>query len=389
MRPYSIEDEVRLGLGRDLSDWRKAGLLTPDEEQDLRADVATDLRRAGTMLRLGLAAFTVIAGTAAIGLVFLVTDLSSEVAVAISAALLGAAAFGTATAVVRRFRLYRYGVEEALALCAVGLWGFSAGLLAAEVFKANSGGDAWFFAMAAVAAGWAAAYRRFGFQYAAVGALYAAALLPMASSSVGVEFKRIFAALVCAGAYGYATGARRRSDDDVTRSDAEMVRAAAAAGAYLALNSSILVEPFGHHVDAWYRWASWAVTWLLPFLIGRMAVAERDPLLLRVALAAGLASLLTNKTYLGWPRQPWDPMLLGVVLVGGALVLRRWLSSGGGGERHGFTARQLVQSEGATIELASLASVAVQPEPSRTVPAPEDPTFSGGRSGGAGADTTF
>ena len=389
MRHYAVEDEVRLALGRDLHDWRSAGLLTPEEEADLRGDVATDLRRAGIMLRLGLAAFTAIAGAAAVGLVFLVTDMRSEVAVSITAAVLGAAAFGAATAFVRRFRLYRYGVEEALALGAVGLWGFSAGLLAAETFKTNSGGDAWFFAMAAVAAACAAAYRRFGFQYAAVGAVYAAALLPMASSSVDVEFKRIVAALVCAGAYAYWSSARRRADDDVARSDAEVIRAAAAAGAYLALNSFILVEPFGRNVDGWYKWTSWVVTWLLPFLIGRTAVAERDPLLLRVAMAAGLASLLTNKSYLGWPRQPWDPMLLGVALVGAALALRRWLSSGQGGERNGFTARQLVQSEGATIQLASLASVAVQPAPARQMPEAPDTTFSGGRSGGAGAGSEF
>ena len=389
MRHYAVEDEVRLALGRDLQDWRQAGLLTAEEETDLRADVATDLRRAGIMLRLGLAAFTVLAGAAAVGLVFLMTDMRSEVAVSITAALLGAAAFGAATAFVNRFRLYRYGVEEALALGAVALWGFAAGLLAAETFKANSGGDAWFFAMTAVATGSAVAYRRFGFQYAAVGALYAVALLPMASSSVDVEFKRLFAALVCAAAYVYASGVRRRADNDVARSDAETLRAAAAAGAYLALNSVILVEPFGLHVDDWYRWTSWVVTWLLPFLVGRAAVTDRDPLLLRVALALGLASLLTNKTYLGWPRQPWDPMLLGIMLVGAALVLRRWLSSGEGGERHGFTARQLVHSEAATIQLASLASVAVQPAPARPVQAPEDPTFSGGRSGGAGAGSEF
>lgn len=389
MRHYPIEDEVRLGLGRDLADWRKAGLITPDQEPALRADVATDLRRAGIMLRLGLAAFTVIAGGGAIGLVFLATDLSSELAVSVTAAVLGAAAFGTATAIVRRFRLYRYGVEEALALGAVGLWGLSAGLLAAETFSTSSGGEAWFFAMAAVAAGSAAAYRRFGFQYAAVCVVYAAALLPMASSSVDVAFTRLFAALVCAGACVYAGSTRRRADDDITRSDAEVVRAAAAAGAYLALNNVLFAGPFGLTVDGWYRWTSWGVSWLLPVVLGRVAVAERDPLLLRVALATGLASLLTNKTYLGWPRQPWDPMLLGVLLVSAALLLRRWLARGDGGERRGFTARQLVQSEDATIQLASLASVAVQPTPTRTVTPPDDPTFSGGRSGGAGAGTTF
>lgn len=389
MRHYAVEDEVRLGLGRDLRDWQTAGLLTPDQERALRADVATELRRAGIMLRLGLAAFTVIAGGAAIGLVFLVTDLRSEIAVSIATAVLGAVAFAAATSLVSRFKVYRHGVEEALVVGAVGLWGFSAGLLASEAFGTNAGGSAWLFAMAAVAAACGVTYRRFGFQYAAVGAVYAIALLPAASSSVDVEFKRLVAALVCAAAFVYASRVRRQAEDDVTRLDAEVIRAAAAVGAYLAVNSLLLVEPFGRHVNGWYHWTSWVVTWLLPFLFGRVAVAERDPLLLRVAMAAGLATLFTNKAYLGWPRQPWDPMLLGIVLVGTALVLRRWLSSGEAGERHGFTARQLVQSEGETIQLVSLASVAAQPTPTRQMPEPEDTTFSGGRSGGAGAGTTF
>lgn len=389
MRLYRVDDEVRLGLSRDLRDWRKAGLLTTDEEARLQADVTTDLRRAKVMLRLGLAAFTVIAGAAAIGLVFLVTGLGSEVAVSIMAGVLGAVAFGASTAVVRRFSLYRHGVEEALAMGAVGLWGFGAGLLASRIFRTNSGADAWFFAMAAVAAACVAVYRRFGFQYAAVGAVVAAALLPMASSAIEVEFKRLFAAIVCATAFVYASRAGRQAEDDVTHADTEMVRAAAAAGVYLAVNSALFTEPFGRQVDGWYRWSSWLAVWLLPAFLGRTAVTERDPLLLRVAIATGLATLVSNKTYLGWPRQPWDPMLFGVVLVAGALMLRRWLASGEGGERNGFAARQLVESEGATIRLASVASIAVQPAPTRPVETPDDPTFSGGRSGGGGAGTQF
>lgn len=389
MRLYAVGDEVRIRLGRALRDWRSAGLVSPAQEATLGADVATDYRRAGLMLRLGLAAFTVIAGAAAIGLVFLITGIRSEIAVSLTAAALGVAAFGAADGLVRRFTLYRHGVEEALALGAVGLSSFGVGLLASEVFPSTSDVEIWVSAMAATAIASAAVYRRFGFQYAAVGTLYAIAVLPMAFGAVDGSIKRLFAALVCAGAYVYATGARRRADDDVSRSDAEVVRAAAVVGAYVALNLFVLGAPFERHVASWYWWASWVVTWMLPFVVGRAAVRERDPLLLRVALAAGLASLLTNKAHLGWPRQPWDPMLLGVVLAGAALTLRRWLSSGEGGERNGFTSRQLVPGEDAAIQLASLAAVAVQPTPTRQLPEPTDTTFSGGRSGGAGAGGEF
>ncbi|MEZ5417187.1 MAG: hypothetical protein R2708_07580 [Vicinamibacterales bacterium] len=389
MRLYDVDDEVRLRLGGAVRGWRKSGLLSVAQERALDTDLATPLRRAGPMLRLGLALFTVIAGGAGVGLVFLLTDLSSEVAVAVTTAALGAAALGAATLIVRRFGLYRHGVEEALAVSAVGMFGFSAGLLSAEVFSTASGGGTWFSAMAAVALGAAHVHRRFGFQYAAVGALYAAALLPMSFSALGADGKRLFAALVCVGAFVYATGRRQQAADDVAGADAEVLRAAAAAGVYLALNVHLLTEPFGRSADGWFRWATWVVIWLLPFVVGRVAVVERDPLLLRAAVAAGLATLVTNKPYLGWPREPWDPMLFGVVLVGAALALRRWLAAGEAGERRGFTARQLVDSEDAALQFASVASVAAQPAAVRDIPEPDQPTFSGGRSGGAGAGGEF
>ncbi|MGD9906554.1 MAG: hypothetical protein AB7U83_24060 [Vicinamibacterales bacterium] len=390
MRHYAVEDEVRVGLDRSLRDWQKAGLLTSAQEPLLRADLATGLRRTGLMLRLGLAAFTVIAGAATFGLIVLATNMSSEIATAFTATALGAAAWGTATLLARSGRLYRYGVEEALVMGAVALFGFAAALLGAEAIDSNSVGVAWCFAMttAAIAAG--AAYRLFGFQYAAVGALYATALLPMASRSVGTEFKRVFAAVVCAAGYAAATRLRQRAVDDVRQGDAEVVRAAAAVGAYLALNAFVLPEWFSRTVADWFRWSSGPMVWLLPVAFGRAAVVERDPLLVRVALAAALATLVTNKAYLGWPRQPWDPVLLGVGLVALSLGLRRWLSAGADGERNGFTARPLVDSDAAAVQLGSLISVATPPtEPARPAPGPDDPYFSGGRSGGAGAGGTF
>lgn len=390
MRRYAVEDEVRLTLARDIHDWARAGLLSPEQAQGLGADLATDLRRTGVMLRLGLAIFTFIAGAAAVGFVMLLTDLRSELAVSATLAGLAVAAMTAASALVRRYRLYRYGVEEALAMGAVVLAGVSVALLSSEGFAAGADGVAWAAGMATVALVGLETYRRLGLQYAAVVALYAAALVPGGFGSIGVEVKRVVAAVVCAAAYGYATRVHRRADDDVRRSDAVVLRAAAAVGAYLALNLLVPGEPLGGAVAGWYHWSSWAMTWLLPFAFGRAAVLARDPWLLRVAIATGLTTLATNKAYLGWARHPWDPMVLGVLLVAVALGLRRWLSAGTGGERHGFTARQILDREDATIQLASLASAALQPSPpARPAPEPEDPFFSGGRSGGAGAGSTF
>lgn len=389
MRHYAVEDEVRIALGRHLRDWARAGLVSPDQAQALRGDLATGLRRTGVMLRLGLAAFTVIAGAAAVGLVVLVTGLRSEFAMAVACAMLGAAALAAATALVVRVGLYRHGVEEALAMGAVALFGVSAGLLAAAITDTASGAYGWSFGMAAVAIAAGEAYRRFGFQYAAVAAMYALALLPIGFGALDVELTRVFAAVVCTAGYVASARVWGRADDDVSRSDAEVVRAAAVVGGYLALNVVITGEPLGRREAAWFTWSTWAITWLLPVAAGRAAILARDPLLLRVAVAMGLASLVTNKSYLGWPRQPWDPMLLGVVLVGVAVGLRRWLSAGADAERNGFTARQLVDSDAATMQLAGLASVALQPAPERQMPGPDDPTFSGGRSGGAGAGSSF
>jgi hypothetical protein len=40
--------------------------------------------------------------------------------------------------------------------------------------------------------------------------------------------------------------------------------------------------------------------------------------------------------YLGWQRHTWDPMLLGALLIGVALFMRRWVADGPGGIRHGL-----------------------------------------------------
>jgi hypothetical protein len=55
-----------------------------------------------------------------------------------------------------------------------------------------------------------------------------------------------------------------------------------------------------------------------------------------VGAITAILTLVTNKPYLGWQRHTWDPMLLGALLIGVPLLIRRWLAKGPGGIRHDF-----------------------------------------------------
>jgi hypothetical protein len=80
-------------------------------------------------------------------------------------------------------------------------------------------------------------------------------------------------------------------------------------------------------------------------------------------------------------------MLLGALLVGGAIALRRWLARGPGAHRAGYTAERISAGDRDLLQLAANTSVAwhgrvyEQQAPATSAP----PSFDGGRSGGGGA----
>ncbi|MGC4083996.1 MAG: hypothetical protein QM736_18275 [Vicinamibacterales bacterium] len=390
MRRYAVDDEVRVGLQDSVRDWASAGLLSSEQAATLNATLATDLRRAGSMLRLGLALFTVIAGAAAIGFVFLVANLRSEAVIAVMSALLAVAAFVGATVLVRDVRFYRHGVEEALVVGSIGLFGLAAGLLASATFGASADAVVWFVAMTTVAAASWLAYRMFGYQYAAALGTIAMAIAPLTFSGMSDAARHASAALVFAAMALRASMLRRSAADDIAFDDSEVLRATAVACMYLSLNLYADVGLFGRNVPRWFHWSSYVVTWLLPLASLRVSLRDRDRLLRRVSLAALLITIVTNKTYLGWVRQPWDPMLLGALLAAVAIATRRWLLSGEGGERAGYTPRRLTESEAGVMQMVALASVATPSAPSPAPARPADPSVdAGGRSGGAGGGSAF
>ena len=131
------------------------------------------------------------------------------------------------------------------------------------------------------------------------------------------------------------------------------------------------------------------MTWVLPLVGLGLGIREKDRALLDVSLVMALVTLITNKPYLGWRRHPWDPILLGVFLMAVALVLRRWLSTGAGGERGGFTPARLLSSDSAVLSVLRASSAAFRPDVPSPRPDPGPPDFDGGRSGGAGGGATY
>jgi hypothetical protein len=397
VRRYSADEESRIRRLALIRAWLRAGLLDPSQAAALEESVQTDLKRTNTMLRLALAGFTAIVVSASIGLAVITLRIHSGTAVAALLACAAVACFGAADYLAGAVRVYRYGVEEVLAVLSPVLMAF------ATVSFVNSGArlggnlDA-VTALAVCAAGLFVVYARFGLVYAAVGGMICAGLTPF-NFGVAPATQHLTAAAMFGAAFFTARALYRREGDDFPGDEYGLIEAAACAGAYLSLNLHVwdelgawrwLWSTSAVGVDRWFYWASYVSTWLIPAAALADAIRAKDRRLLAVGIAAALVTLATNKPYLGIERQPWDPMILGVLLVAVAAGLRRWLANGRGGARYGYTADRIVGTDRDLLTAAANASVAWQGRINERPPADTaPPTFAGGRSGGAGGGASF
>jgi len=292
---------------------------------------------------------------------------------------------------IGRFRLYRFGVEEACAVGAAVLMAAGSALAAAPDWTALTSSDRFvFLALFAGSAAALAAWCRYGYVYAAVGALLCASLAPF-QLPLADMVQRLLAAALLGGCFSGARIKRRRYDDEFPGDGHGIIQASAWLGLYAVLNLHLFPGLFARQPGAPFYWFTYVMIWILPAAGLRLAIRDRDRPMLAANFVMGLATLMTNKPYLGAPRAPWDPILLGVLLLGTALVLRRWLASGKDGTRDGFTSARLLRSDNDTRAVTAIASAALHetPHPHSDPPAPEPFKGSGGRSGGAGAGGSF
>jgi uncharacterized membrane protein YgcG len=140
-----------------------------------------------------------------------------------------------------------------------------------------------------------------------------------------------------------------------------------------------------------FYWGTWVLIWCLPPIVLARGIRQKDRFVIAVGGIVAILTFVSNKPYLGWQRHTWDPMLMGILLTGVAVFVRRWLARGPGGIRHGFTAARLSGKDQRWINVGSTVFGTLSPH--ATAPSPQtnspDFRFGGGHSGGGGASGDF
>lgn len=389
MSAYSDDQERAIRVMRLVQDWMKSGLLTREQRDQVAPELQAGLRRTNKFLRLtmfvfGLLILQAFTGLMAIG--FAAGAAAAAVLCAINAGL----SYFAANLLVTRYNLYRFGIEEAAAVACVGFATMSAALFAGSVFDFS--GDA--PVIAAMMVGGIASFamfRRFGYVYAAIAAMIFAAALPFVPGDSDLVH-RVASVMVLVLMFAVARSFRNHHGREYPGDSYAMIEAAAWTGIYLVTNlqlTSWLSHP--EERTAFY-WSTYVATWVLPVIGLWIAVNDRHRALLDVSALMAIATLMTNKAYLGAARQAYDPIAFGVLLIAVAVGLRRWLASGEDGSRSGFIAERILESEKERLGVVGTLSV-VHQGPVATHPQPEQPPApaigGGGRSGGAGATGSY
>jgi hypothetical protein len=243
-------------------------------------------------------------------------------------------------------------------------------------------------------------WHRFGLPYASLAAMIFVVWLPFYWTSSHSAQHLIIASFYAVGLLTVAA-VRPRHRFTYLNDEYSIAEALLWLGIYLAINLqlssvNLLGQWWGGlrtttEFSRPFYWATWVLIWCLPPVVLARGLRQKDRFVIAVGAIVAILTLVTNKPYLGWQRHTWDPMLLGALLIGVALFIRRWLADGPGEIRRGFTAQRLSGKEKRWMN-AGVAAVGLV-SPNIITPSPQtgspDVHFGGGDSGGGGATSDF
>ena len=386
MRKYLANDECAIQTERLVREWTRSGLLSTAQEESMRPELKVELRRTNVFLRLILFAFGLLIIGASVLLVGVTFGIKEDSAIAVLCGFSAACSLFAAEVLIENFHLYRFGIEEASAISVVVLAAIAVVLLLPDSFHSGELQLRVGLVTAAVAA--FSIYLRFGYLYAAIISMFCISVVPFATDWSS-ETQRLVSAGLLALVFAVARAKSIAERNEFPGDEYRTIQAAAWLGMYASLNvhlASVQSIFFATEVSGVFHSLTFALIWILPPVGIFLGVRDRDRALLDVNIALSLVTLATNKSYLHLQRQTWDPILLGLLLIGVAVVLRRWLSKG---DRNGFTAARILVSDKRGIAALATASAALHTQPQASTQPDRGFHGEGGRSGGAGASGSF
>jgi hypothetical protein len=401
VRVYAAASEEALRARNLLKDWASEGFLTEAQYRRMEKETGCEFRTTNIFLRLVLFLFTLIIVGAATGLFFVVflsrpSPQTSGVFLLIFAAVSDAGA----EFAVSQARLYRYGIEEALAVCSVGFLcvGIRIAFFSGTPYLSNAHGGFLVPFAGVIFSLWL--WHRFGLPYAFLAAMTFVLFLPGYWTSSHSAQHLIVTGFYAAGLTAVAA-VRSRHRFDYLNDRYSLVEALLWLGIYLAINVqlsslNLLGQWWGGpravaEFSGPFYWGTWISIWCLPPIALVRGVRRKDRLVLAMGGIIAILTLMTNKPYLGWQRHTWDPMLLGALLIGVALFLRRWFAGGPGEIRHGFSANRLSATDQHWLNAGAAVFGLLSPHPiaQGTQPVTHNVRFGGGDSAGGGATSDF
>jgi hypothetical protein len=398
VRAYSAPSQEALRAHDVLKDWGGEGFLTTAQHQLMEQETICDLRRTNIFLRLVLFLFTLIIVGAAVALIFAATRAQIQAAGGFLL-FVAVCTYAAAEFAVSQGRLYRYGIEEALLACSVGFLcvGIEAVWFTGSSLK-TGGAEFLVPAAGAILSLWI--WHRFGLPYASLAAMIFVIWVPGYWTSSHAAQHVIVAAFYTAALISMvAVRSRRRFT--YLNDRYSIAEALLWLGVYLTINLQLSslnlpgqwwgVPRTLSEFSRPFYWATWVLTWCLPPVVLTRGLRQKDRWIIAVGGIVTVLTLVTNKPYLGWQRHTWDPMLLGALLIGVALFIRRWLAEGPSEIRRGFTARRLSGKDKTwmTVGATTLGFVSSNLLTPSSQPASPDVHFGGGDSGGGGASSDF
>lgn len=395
MRIYKKEDEENLYQADAVDSWLESGLINKEQSERIKTELKTPFRETNIFFRILFAFFTAIFIAAVVGFTVWALDLRRPAHFQYAAVFIISAGvfYFCSEFIIRRYWVYRFGPEEALACGSVILSGLGVQKLASLFYSVRE-------AIALVSASYFVSafcfiYLRFGFLYAAFLGIIAFSFIPFQLSLPGYA-ERLFLFLSYGIFFLLISFAEKKTKHDFLKKHISFIQGFLAVAAYISVNLRISDFRIPGKVyraaltayagfPPFFYWVTYALIILLPAALLYYGLKRKKRIFIDAGLVTAFLTIAVNKDYLGIRRYVWDPAILGFFLIMLVIFLNRRFSKKTK-EWNGFTVAPLLKKSKQMEAVEAAGAVLSMPFPAK---GDEFGGLGGGASGGGGTSRDY